>query len=29
MPSGITTQLPETKECLELMAKFFDQKLRH
>jgi acetyl esterase/lipase len=20
-------QLPETKECLELMAKFFDQKL--
>jgi monoterpene epsilon-lactone hydrolase len=22
-------QLPETKECLELMAKFFDQKLRH
>jgi epsilon-lactone hydrolase len=22
-------QLPETKECLELMAKFFDQKLAH
>jgi epsilon-lactone hydrolase len=22
-------QLPETKECLELMAKFFDQKLGH
>ncbi len=22
-------QLPETKECLELMAKFFDQRLAH
>ncbi len=22
-------QLPETRECLDLMAKFFDQKLGH
>jgi epsilon-lactone hydrolase len=22
-------QLPETRECLELMAKFFDEKLGH